>query len=177
MFSSRDGSFRLFRVAGIDVFLHWSWFVVAFLQLRFGENFFQSQAWNVASYCTLFGIVLLHEFGLWLGLIAAFVALRSGAGFRQAQQVLRLLRLPRHEDAACPACGTSPPAGQFWVCEHCGTRFDAFATRAACLGCGAWFRTTACPYCGRAHPVGEWFAPAEESAQGVEGEAAQGAKP
>jgi hypothetical protein len=26
---TNEGSIRLFRLAGIDVFLHWSWFVVA----------------------------------------------------------------------------------------------------------------------------------------------------
>jgi Zn-dependent protease len=57
------GSFRLFRVAGIDVFLHWSWLLVAAVELKFRTNHYQSQVWNVAEYLALFGIVLLHEFG------------------------------------------------------------------------------------------------------------------
>ncbi len=56
----QGGAFRLFRVAGIDVFLHWTWLVVALysIQSRPGSPF-----WKVAEYVSLFGIVLLHEFG------------------------------------------------------------------------------------------------------------------
>jgi Zn-dependent protease len=57
------GSFRLFRVAGITVFLHWSWFVVAVLQISAREDVYHAPAWKVAEYLSLFGIVLLHEFG------------------------------------------------------------------------------------------------------------------
>src|ERR1700730_9142173 len=63
MATSHDGSFRLFRIAGIDVLLHWSWLVVAYLELRFRTSHYQTPAWNVAEYLTLFGIVTLHEFG------------------------------------------------------------------------------------------------------------------
>jgi len=58
-----DGSFRLFRVAGIDVYLHWMWFLVAYLQIVERPNAYSSLGWNVAEYVCLFGIVLLHEFG------------------------------------------------------------------------------------------------------------------
>lgn len=57
-----SGSFRLFRVAGITVFLHWSWLLILVLEYQMrGE--FQSPIWNVIEYVTLFVIVLLHEFG------------------------------------------------------------------------------------------------------------------
>jgi uncharacterized protein (TIGR03067 family) len=66
----QGGSIRLFRVAGIDVFLHWSWFFFAFLRLqptRAGDPFdfvrYDSQLWYVVEYVGLFGLVLLHEFG------------------------------------------------------------------------------------------------------------------
>lgn len=55
-------SFRLFQVAGITVYLHWSWFLIALLELNF-RNRFQNQLFNVAEYLTLFAIVLAHEFG------------------------------------------------------------------------------------------------------------------
>jgi Zn-dependent protease len=58
-----DGSFRLMRFAGIDVFLHWSWFLVAMVQVRFGASRYRSPGWAVAEYVTLFAIVLLHELG------------------------------------------------------------------------------------------------------------------
>ncbi len=60
---SLAGSFRLFRVAGISVYLHWSWLVVAFIELQNPINNYFSPVWNVAEYLTLFAIVLLHEFG------------------------------------------------------------------------------------------------------------------
>jgi tetratricopeptide (TPR) repeat protein/Zn-dependent protease len=58
-----SGSLRLFRFAGISVFIHWSWFVVAAIQLFSPIFQHTSPIWNVAEYLTLFGIVLAHEFG------------------------------------------------------------------------------------------------------------------
>jgi Zn-dependent protease len=58
-----QGCLRLFRIAGITVFLHWSWFLVAVLELQLRRDKYNSLAWNAAEYLTLFGIVLLHEFG------------------------------------------------------------------------------------------------------------------
>jgi Zn-dependent protease/Tfp pilus assembly protein PilF len=63
MLSLSGGSFRLFRVAGITVFLHWSWLVVAYIELGQGIRPYRHPAWNVVEYLTLFAIVLLHEFG------------------------------------------------------------------------------------------------------------------
>src|SRR5271167_3293458 len=60
------GSFRLFQFAGITVFLHWSWLLVAYFQIVNRNNrlfHYDFYAWNVLEYVTLFGIVLLHEFG------------------------------------------------------------------------------------------------------------------
>ncbi len=63
MLPSRSGSFRLFRVAGIQVYLHWWWFVFAFIQLSVRSNAYTSVAWNIAEYISVFVIVLMHEFG------------------------------------------------------------------------------------------------------------------
>jgi Zn-dependent protease len=57
------GSFRLFRLAGINVCLHWSWLLVAYVQILNRVRPYSSPLWNVAEYVTLFGIVLLHELG------------------------------------------------------------------------------------------------------------------
>ncbi len=62
---------RLFRVAGIDVFIHWSWLVVAILRVDFrmaahsGSEHLQYTApiWYAFEYLALFAIVLMHEFG------------------------------------------------------------------------------------------------------------------
>jgi Zn-dependent protease len=63
MLPTNEGSFRLFRVAGIDVFLHWSWFLIAAYEIQSRSRSYGSFVWNVAEYVSLFGIVLLHEFG------------------------------------------------------------------------------------------------------------------
>ncbi len=64
-----NGSIRLFRLFGIDVFMHWSWFVIAiFLIPQFGQGQFvgpgnEPLLWSTLLYVALFGIVLIHEFG------------------------------------------------------------------------------------------------------------------
>jgi len=63
MSSLRQGSFRLFRFAGIDLFLHWSWFLVALFEINQRAGRYSSIGWNVLEYLALFGIVMTHEFG------------------------------------------------------------------------------------------------------------------
>jgi Zn-dependent protease len=60
---SRQGAIRLFRFAGIDLFLHWSWFLIAAFEIQNRKRSYSSVAWNVAEYLGLFLIVMLHEFG------------------------------------------------------------------------------------------------------------------
>jgi Zn-dependent protease len=57
-----QGAIRLFRFAGIEVFLHWTWFLVALYEVQ-RANQYRSPVFNVAEYLALFGIVTLHEFG------------------------------------------------------------------------------------------------------------------
>jgi uncharacterized protein (TIGR03067 family) len=66
----QGGSILLFRVAGIDVLLHWSWFFFALLRLQPGDvedpldfAHYDSQVWYLVEYLALFVMVLLHEFG------------------------------------------------------------------------------------------------------------------
>ena len=61
--TSNQGSVRLFRFSGIDVFLHWSWFVVAVYEIQQRAGRYSSIKWNIIEYLGLFLIVLLHEFG------------------------------------------------------------------------------------------------------------------
>lgn len=61
--AASQGSIRLFRLAGIDVFLHWSWFLVAYIEIRQRVGNYSSPVWNVLEYLALFVIVLAHEFG------------------------------------------------------------------------------------------------------------------
>jgi Zn-dependent protease len=61
--STRQGSIRLFRLFGIDVFLHWSWFLVAAYEIQTRKGSYSSVTWNVLEYLALFLIVTTHEFG------------------------------------------------------------------------------------------------------------------
>jgi Zn-dependent protease len=61
--TSRQGAIRLFRFSGIDVFLHWSWFVAAVYEINVGFGKYSSVSWRIAEYLTIFFIVTLHEFG------------------------------------------------------------------------------------------------------------------
>ena len=60
---TRQGSIHLFRFAGVDVFLHWAWFVVAVIEITGRKQDYSSFLWNVLEYLALFVIVLLHEYG------------------------------------------------------------------------------------------------------------------
>ena len=57
------GSIRLFRIAGIEVFLHWSWFLVAVYEVQQWRSIFSSPVWAAILYLGLFVLVTMHEFG------------------------------------------------------------------------------------------------------------------
>lgn len=59
----RQGSVHLFRLAGVEVFLHWSWFLVAVIEIGGASGRYSSVAWSILEYLALFLIVLMHEFG------------------------------------------------------------------------------------------------------------------
>src|SRR6476659_7949872 len=57
------GAFPLFRVAGIQVYLHFTWLIVAALEIGQFARRYHNPVWGALEYLALFGIVLLHEFG------------------------------------------------------------------------------------------------------------------
>ncbi|HVF73111.1 MAG TPA: M50 family metallopeptidase [Chthoniobacterales bacterium] len=57
------GTIRLFRFSGIQVYLHFSWFLVAAYELTQRRGVYVSIGYAVGEYLALFAIVLLHEFG------------------------------------------------------------------------------------------------------------------
>ena len=57
------GAFPIFRLAGIRVYLHFTWFIVAALEITRFANRYHNPIWAALDYCALFGVVLLHEFG------------------------------------------------------------------------------------------------------------------
>ncbi len=293
---TRKGSFRLFKLAGITVYIHWAWFL-AFVYLTSRSQQYSSYGWNALEILALFAIVLTHEFGhqlacrsvggqthdivlwplggvayvtppqrpgaqlwsiaagplvnvalvpvfaalrlaswhlgwqethpdafllfyniwvinlvllvfnmmpiypldggqilrsllwflfgransllaasfigfigvagfiglaiiahsLWLGLIAAFILMNCWAGFKQAQALAKLAKIPRREGFACPSCKTAPPLGDLWRCGKCGQPFDIFLTRGICPHCGTQFTVVQCLDCGTSSLVTEWM--------------------
>jgi Zn-dependent protease len=59
----RQNAIPLFRFSGIQVSLHWSWFLVAAYEISGRPKTYSSVIWNVLEYVALFLIVILHEFG------------------------------------------------------------------------------------------------------------------
>jgi Zn-dependent protease len=57
------GAFPIFRLAGIRVYLHFTWFIVAALEITRFAHRYHNPTWAVLEYLALFGIVLMHEFG------------------------------------------------------------------------------------------------------------------
>ncbi len=63
---TKRGSIFLFRLAGINVYLHWAWFV-AFIYFTSRPNEYSNYGWNALEVLALFALVLTHEFGHQLG--------------------------------------------------------------------------------------------------------------
>jgi Zn-dependent protease len=62
MLTDHAGSFRIFRLFGVSVYVHWLWLMVAYFSVQ-RSNEYQNKFWAAAEYLTLFAIVLTHEFG------------------------------------------------------------------------------------------------------------------
>ena len=59
----QSGSIRLFRLFGIQVSLHFSWFIIAAWMVSMMSRRYEQPIWGAYEYLALFGIVLAHEFG------------------------------------------------------------------------------------------------------------------
>jgi len=100
-----SGFFRLFRFAGVDVFVHWSWFRARVSSSsRTSDVFPTLVAWDGRRYVAGFALVTLHEF--------ARVRLpqrgRSGVVFLWAAGRPRLVRRRRCRGRACGRGGAVP---------------------------------------------------------------------
>ncbi len=59
----RNGALRIFRLFGIDVFIHWSWLIIVYIDYQSPWANFTNPIWNLFVILGLFAIVLTHEFG------------------------------------------------------------------------------------------------------------------
>jgi hypothetical protein len=48
--TGRQGSIHLFQFKGINVFLHWSWFLLAYYEINARRGHYSSIIWNVIEY-------------------------------------------------------------------------------------------------------------------------------
>lgn len=120
----------------------------------------QAKSLMVASVIGMVGAVAviglaLYFQDLWFGMLAFFGIMQSVNGFRYAQQISRMNKLPKHEHIHCPRCGASPPAAPLWRCP-CGMQFDTFVTHATCPQCASQFDSTLCPHCGVSSSIDSW---------------------
>ena len=100
-----SGSFQIFRVAGISVFIHWTWILVAMYQVQARAPLYASPFWNMAEYLSVFAIVLLHEFGH--AFACRQVGGKAGASFfGRWEASLSSIRQP----GQAPSFGALPPA-------------------------------------------------------------------
>jgi Zn-dependent protease len=60
---TKKGSIKFFTFAGITVYVHWMWFLVAVISFQSRTHAYSSLIWNALEYLSLFLIVLIHEFG------------------------------------------------------------------------------------------------------------------
>ena len=58
-----QGTIRLFKFSGIQVYLHFTWFIVAFYEFTQRIAAYERPIWAAWEYVAIFAIVLLHEFG------------------------------------------------------------------------------------------------------------------
>lgn len=58
-----EGAIRLFKFGGIQVYLHFSWFIIAAYEFTQRLGAYRHPVWSALEYVALFAIVLLHEFG------------------------------------------------------------------------------------------------------------------
>src|SRR5687768_9481368 len=60
----QNGALRLVHILGIDVYVHWTWLLLAMFEMQSGKDGrYENPVWPAIEYLSVFGIVLLHEFG------------------------------------------------------------------------------------------------------------------
>lgn len=110
---------------------------------------------------TIAAAVYLNE--LILVAIGVFAVWRSWVAIQVARARLRVMSLPTHPRARCPACGKAPPAGPILRCPsgHAMSPYDG-EPPGACPECDAVIAGVACMHCDEVH------SPAEAMARGAE---------
>jgi DNA-directed RNA polymerase subunit RPC12/RpoP len=121
----------------------------------------RARSLTVAAVFGVVGAIGFIGLALWirdllLGAIALFIVMNCWQGFKYAQTLSKLAKLPRRQGYACPSCNSAPPTGAYWRCAQCSQAFDPFESGAACPYCRTQYPTTQCLDCGRQHGLHEW---------------------
>lgn len=103
----------------------------------------------------LVGLAIRLE-SIWMGIMTLFLLSNCWQSFKSAQTLRKIEKLPRRAEFSCPACHTSPPSGNYWLCPSCRHGFDPFATDARCPHCSNQLDLTLCPDCGTARAHRSW---------------------
>jgi hypothetical protein len=110
-------------------------------------------------------VLALRIGSVWFGVLAVFILLNCWGGLKQSMALLRLAKLPRHEQYTCPWCKETPPRGNSWTCGNCRTMFDIFDAQGACPYCSTQFPAARCLHCGRLYPMNDWIVSASMDAK------------
>jgi hypothetical protein len=100
---TRKGSIKLFRLFGIDVYIHWAWFL-AFIYFTSRPHEYSNYGWNALEILALFALVLTHEFGHQLACRSAGRRMTSFSGRSAAWPTSPRRNVPARSS------GASPPA-------------------------------------------------------------------
>lgn len=127
----------------------------------------KARSMMIASIIGFIGIAIMIPYVIaqnnsWYYILAVFIGFNCWNGFRHAQALSRIAKIPRREGFACPSCKSAPPLGALWRCGKCGNAFDTFLTQGICPHCGTQFPTTQCLDCGTSSPIGDWSASSQQ---------------
>jgi Zn-dependent protease len=126
-------------------------------------QFGRAKSLLVASFIGFIGVAGLIGFAIlgksvWIGIMSAFIAMNCWSGWKQAQALARVAKLPRRNEFACPSCKTAPPIGEFWRCGKCGQPFDLFLNHGICPNCSTPSHVAQCLDCGVSNSLPAWNA-------------------
>lgn len=118
-----SGSLRIFQFSGINVYVHWSWLIVAIVEVQYRANNYASQVWNVID--------------------ARLLARLEGIPDDAVARCPNCSAIPPPASLAeCPNCSTRfSPFATRGSCPKCGAMFGT-----VCPSCGQqsmlidWFR-------------------------------------
>lgn len=57
----RNGALRLFRFAGVDIHIHWSWLIILYLRSTYSGDRYSTPAWIAAELAVYMAMILLQE--------------------------------------------------------------------------------------------------------------------